>query len=227
MNANESVEFPEKIQKKHSSKFLSPALLFVVVSFVGVAVFQGFKKASPVDGAVISDAQVVNAEDITTGKVLAETDEKSIANPTIEVAASENFHAAQIVIGEDLDMENEVGELKIEGVRSEVVIEKGGKNVRLVVIWKTNRPTLGEIHYGKSRIERNKKVSEEVYSSNHGAIISGLDQATTYLYTIKVHDRYGNEVESDAYAVYTGAKNVSLVDLISNAAKDVFSWAVK
>ncbi len=218
--------------KKNAPKILSLSLLFVLVSFAVVVTVQVARSFSfsGFFSHPIADAPVTGQADEPVGKVLAETDEQVRPNALLASASSENFRAGEIAIGGESDFlldTRDVNDLKIEGVRSEVVVEKGGKNVRLVVVWKTTRPTLGEVRYGKSRIENNKKVSEEVYSSNHGAIISGLEQATTYLYTIKAYDRFGNEVESDAYAVYTGAKNVSLVDLISNAAKDVFSWAVK
>jgi hypothetical protein len=51
--------------------------------------------------------------------------------------------------------------------------------------------------------------------------------ASTYLYTVSVRDRYGNEVTSDSHAVYTGTKVVSLFELIVNALQEVFGWAVK
>lgn len=232
MSLEEHSESSTQKPKKNAPKILSLSLLFVLVSFAVVVVFQAARNVSlsGLFSSPVTDVPVFGMANENAGIVLAETDEQIPANVLLASASSENFRAGEIAIGGEADFlldERDVNELKIEGVRSEVVVEKGGKNVRLVVVWKTTRPTLGEVRYGKSRIEIGKKVTEEVYSANHGAIISGLEQAATYLYTIKAYDRFGNEVESDAYAVYTGAKNVSLVDLISNAAKDVFSWAIK
>ena len=61
----------------------------------------------------------------------------------------------------------------------------------------------------------------------HSAVLSNLDLASTYLYTVVARDRYGNEVSSESHAVYTGTKVVSLFELIVNALQEVFGWAVK
>jgi hypothetical protein len=62
---------------------------------------------------------------------------------------------------------------------------------------------------------------------NNESNARNIEQGTTYLYTIHARDRFGNDVKSDTYAMFTGAQQLSLIDLIANAAKDTFSWAVK
>ena len=68
---------------------------------------------------------------------------------------------------------------------------------------------------------------EEDFGLNHSMTISGLDQASTYVYALNSHDRFGNEVTSEQHAVYTGSKTLSLFDLIADAMGDVFGWAMK
>ena len=58
-------------------------------------------------------------------------------------------------------------------------------------------------------------------------IIGGLEPATAYVYSIKARDRWGNETNSDYYAVYTGSKMVSVFELIVKALEETFGWAVK
>jgi hypothetical protein len=146
------------------------------------------------------------------------------------VAKSENFRVGQIVFAGESDLlmdETDPSPLKIDGVQGQIVSKKGKKEMQLVIIWKTNKPTSGEVVYGKNRSENGKKIAEDTYGTNHGVVIPNLSQGTTYLYTIHAKDRFGNDVKSDTYAMFTGAQQLSLIDLIANAARDTFSWAVK
>jgi hypothetical protein len=175
----------------------------------------------------VLDAPVVGNGD--EGSVLADTAENA---PSADqaVAKSENFRVGQIVFAGESDLlmdETDPSPLKIDGVQGQIVSKKGKKEMQLVIIWKTNKPTSGEVVYGKNRSENGKKIAEDTYGTNHGVVIPNLSQGTTYLYTIHAKDRFGNDVKSDTYAMFTGAQQLSLIDLIANAARDTFSWAVK
>lgn len=143
---------------------------------------------------------------------------------------SENFRAMSIVIGGEAELfipEDDPTPLEITGIRGEAFTEKNKREVRLVVTWQTNKLAQSDIEYAKGVGQTPKVVTEEDFGINHSMTIFGLDQASTYVYSIKSQDRFGNVVASDRHAVYTGAKTVSLFDLIADAIGDVFGWAVK
>lgn len=142
---------------------------------------------------------------------------------------SENFRVGDIAIGGEaafLLTEDTPEPLKIGSVRGETFVEKNTQEVKLVLNWKTNKLATSEVEYSKGAGQAKKIASEGTYGLNHSLIISELDQATTYVYTIVSRDRFGNASVSDAYAVYTGARPVSLFDLIAGAIGDIFGWAV-
>jgi hypothetical protein len=72
-----------------------------------------------------------------------------------------------------------------------------------------------------------KSIKEENYGYNHSVVLAGLEAGTAYTYVITVKDRWGNAISSDRYSTYTGARSVSVFDLIVGSVKDVFSWAIK
>lgn len=225
--AEDQVENPlENTREKRSKKLLKLFLLQVVVVFGGVLFFQMRNIASREEMAVL-DAPVVGSDG--EGVVLADTAENALLADQA-VAKSENFRVGQIVFAGESDFlldEIDPSPLKIDGVQGQIVSKKGKKEMQLVIVWKTNKPTSGEVIYGKNRSENGKKITEDTYGMNHGVVIPNLSQGTTYLYTIHAKDRFGNAVKSDTYAMFTGAEQLSLIDLIANAAKDTFSWAVK
>lgn len=143
---------------------------------------------------------------------------------------SENFKAGEIVLlgeAEFLLGDDGIEPLTFEGIRGEAFTEKNKQEVKLVISWKTNKLSSAEIAYAKGIGQTPKTITEEDYSYNHSVILTGLDPASTYLYTVKAADRFGNVVTSEPYAVFTGARSVSLFDLIAGAIGDVFGWAVK
>ena len=142
---------------------------------------------------------------------------------------SENFRVGDIAIGGEAEFlltEDTPEPLEITAIRGETFTEKNKPEVKLVLNWTTNKLARSEISYSKGAGQTKKTASEEDYSLNHSLIIAGLDQASTYVYAISARDRFGNEIISDAYAVYTGSRTVSLFDLIAGAIGDVFGWAV-
>lgn len=216
----------ENTHEKRSKKLLKLFLLQVLVVFGGVLFFQ-MRNITSQENAAVLDAPVVGNDG--EGVVLADTAENNPETDTA-VAKSENFRVGQIVFAGESDFlldEIDPSPLKIDGVQGQIVSKKGKKEMQLVIVWKTNKPTSGEVVYGKNRSENGKKVTEDTYGTNHGVVIPNLAQGTTYLYTIHAKDRFGNDAKSDTYAMFTGAEQLSLIDLIANAARDTFSWAVK
>lgn len=142
---------------------------------------------------------------------------------------SENFRVGDIAIGGEAEFlltENTPEPLEISSIRGESFVEKNKQEVKLVLSWKTNKLAQSEITYSKGVGHAVKTMNEDDYSLNHSLIISGLDQASTYVYTIASQDRFGNTIISAPYAVYTGARTLSLFDLIASAIGDVFGWAI-
>lgn len=143
---------------------------------------------------------------------------------------SENFRMGDITLGGEAEFlltEGSPDPVEISAIRGETFTEKNKQEVKLMLSWKTNKLTKSEISYSKGSGQAKKTASEEEYGFSHSLIIPGLDQASTYIYTIASEDRFGNSATSDSHAVYTGSKTVSLFDLIADAAGDVFGWAVK
>lgn len=224
--ASDQIEHPlEIIKEKRSKKILKLFLFQVLAVFGGVLFFQMRNVASRQEVPVL-DVPVVSTD---AGTVLADTAENTPGADTA-VAKSENFRVGQIAFAGESDFlldQTDASPLKIDGVQGQIVTKKGKKDMQLVIVWKTNKPTSGEVIYGKNRGDNGSHVSEDTYGMNHGVVISNLAQGTTYLYTIHAKDRFGNDVKSDTYAMFTGAEQLSLIDLIANAAKDTFSWAIK
>lgn len=142
---------------------------------------------------------------------------------------SENFRVGDIAIGGEAEFlltEDTPDPIVISSVRGEAFTEKNKPEVKLVLSWKTNKLAKSQIAYSKGVGQPEKMVDEEEYSLNHSLIIPGLEQASTYVYTIVSQDRFGNVATSDPHAVYTGARTVSLFNLIAGAIGDIFGWAV-
>ncbi|OGI16450.1 MAG: hypothetical protein A2Z52_02830 [Candidatus Moranbacteria bacterium RBG_19FT_COMBO_42_6] len=142
---------------------------------------------------------------------------------------SENYKIREIKFGGAIAMASalENSNLEISDVRSEVMKTKGKEEDRLLVRWKTNKLALSTIEYSAMNGGNPKKLTEDSYGFNHSVVLANLEPGTAYTYSIKGKDRWANEVSSDRYSAYTGSKIISVFDLIVNAVKEVFGWAVK
>lgn len=143
---------------------------------------------------------------------------------------SEHFKAGEIVLlgeAELLSGDEGIAPLSLEEIRGEAFTEKNKQEVKLVISWKTNKLSTAEVSYAKGIGQTPKVAAEGDLAYNHSLILTGLDPASTYLYTVKATDRFGTTVSSEPYAVFTGARSVSLFDLIAGAIGEVFGWAVK
>lgn len=152
--------------------------------------------------------------------------------PPVESSApyqSEHFRVGEIAIGGEASLmlpESDITPLEISSVRGEAFPDKTKNNSKLIITWETSKPSKSEISYGKSVGQAEGVISEDAFGVSHSVVIPDLAQSSTYIYVISSKDQFGNEVSSDPYAVYTGAKEVSLFELIAGAVGEVFGWAM-
>ncbi|MEA1925900.1 MAG: hypothetical protein U9M90_01475 [Patescibacteria group bacterium] len=156
--------------------------------------------------------------------------EKIEATEDMPVLKSQNYQIKHVAFGGDttipLDRIENVP-LKVLDVRSELLTTRNEQEAKLIVSWKTNKPAISKIVYGKNIEQGGIEVKESKYGYTHSAIFSSLDYSSAYTYLIKSKDKWNNESASEQFAFYTGAPKISLIDLLLGAFKDVFSWAIK
>lgn len=204
------------------------ALIFLGVIVVMV-VFVARRSITEGDSVVesVEPQSFVAVSGEVPGRVLAED---TATDPAL--LRSENFRLGDVAVGGDVTIasgadSDQYRPLEMSFIRGESMEGKNKSEARILVTWKTSKAANSTLKYGKNTGEEAKSIDEEGYGVNHSVVLAGLDQASTYVYTITVRDRWGNEAESDSYAVYTGAKNVSLFELISGALSETFGWAFK
>ncbi len=142
---------------------------------------------------------------------------------------SENFSLPQLETGSvmlNYTSDEDQWNLDISDVRNEIYAAKN-KNYKLLLLrWKTGKPTKCEIKYSRAGSPDEKIYAEDNFEMEHSILLENLDSATTYNYIISAKDKWGNAKDSDKFAVYTGAPELSFIDLLGSAFKDVFGWAM-
>ena len=159
--------------------------------------------------------------------VLGEETEVIEKDPVFE---SENYRIKQVTFGGDVTIpmdRQDNGPLEITNVRSELLTTRDEQETKLIVSWKTSKPVISELVYGKNIEQGGITIKEDQYGYAHSAVLSSLDYSSAYTYLIKGKDKWSNESISQQFAFYTGTPRVSLIDLLLGAFKDVFSWAIK
>jgi hypothetical protein len=224
----------QEIQTTTFGKWLN---VFVLIAGLGMAAFFGM--------SMLRDTNATN--DTSNTQTAAAPQDTSLRNTTTTVSdgivlgesdisfpgalTSENYTLGQLSVGGDVTIvssdSQELGPLEVGSVRGEAFMDKDKKDVNVLITWKTTKIATATITYGKNGADTNKTLTEDGYGRNHSIILSGLDQASAYVYTITAKDRFGKEVATDPYAVYTGTKSTSLFDLIAGAVTDTFGWAIK
>lgn len=171
---------------------------------------------------------ISNSNDEEKNKVLGE---ETFDDAFGRFYSSENYKITQLTIkgegGMESDNENEETILEISDVRSEVYSLKDKDETRALISWKTNKSATSEMVYEKKAEKIEKKIKDSGYSLNHSVIIENLDADSIYGFKIKNVDKWGSEKGSDEYVFYTGAPNVSLIDVLENATTKLFGWAIK
>jgi hypothetical protein len=167
----------------------------------------------------------MSAEIKINGNVLAESD------TNIGGFKSDNYRVPQISFGGEGTIFYPAGEeqkgLQINDVKSEIYTDKNNKDKKLLVSWETNKQARCTLSYTKAGATSAQEYREANFGYDHAVLATPLDSGTTYNYIVTARDKWGNEMQSDKFAVYTGALNVSFLDLLAGAFKDVFGWAMK
>lgn len=176
----------------------------------------------------ISENRIVNENtipvEIASGQVKGESDALSMGT-----SGSENFEATQVNIGSNLILSDDGSnlQLSIYDIRSESFISADKGDSKILISWKTNKPAVSNLEYGKNGQKNLASMKEDSYGFIHSAVLSDLEQKNAYTYRITSKDRFGNSEESDYFGIYTAAKPVSVFDMISKSLNDIFGWAVK
>lgn len=209
---------------KTSLKIIIAVILVVVLELFSYGYFNSgeapiFKKADIViSGVNDSDQKMVLGEETT-------------ASEAGVVLTSEDYKIKQVTMGGNMDMDvNAKGNddpFKISDITNEIVTSKDKNDTRMVLAWKTNRSAISEVDYSKNGNNNVQKMKEDEYGYTHTIVMPSLEPASVYTYTIKSQDGQGNEDISDKFVFYTGSPNVSLLDVLENAAQKAFGWAIK
>ncbi|HRZ95425.1 MAG TPA: fibronectin type III domain-containing protein [Candidatus Moranbacteria bacterium] len=196
--------------KKHSAFILKIALVLAVI--LGLADFA--------DKKFRSDAKTVQKT------VLGE---ESIGEIEDKTMVSEDYRISYLTTngdtGLDLNSEDQSLPLDIVDIKSEVYSVKDKNETRMVLSWKTNKTAFSQANYSKKGEPIAKVVQENNFGLDHSITLSGLDADSVYWYKIKSRDRWGNEKTSDEFVFYTGAPNISFMDVLTNAFGKIFGWA--
>lgn len=217
-------------QSKPKRRFFPFLVSFLTVGGIALTSFflwQRFFKTPPEVGP--TQAAPVSVAPSFPPKESEKPVAEEVRLPADAIYQSEHFRVGDIALGGEAALtipEIDVTPLEILSVRGEAFTEKNKKGSQLVITWETSKPALSEVSYGKNIESAEGVIREEAYGTNHSLIIPELAPASTYIYTIASRDKWGNTAKSDPYAVYTGAREVSLFELIAGAVGDVFGWAV-
>lgn len=225
----------KRMVEQNSKKKISKKKLFIKITFALLAIV--FLSKINTDHKERDNAVSASSSKLSVA-VLGE--EKGVisesgAKKSEALAGSENFSATQISVNEGvgssdtlMDFENS-GILTIDNVKSELYSIKDGdkSEVRALIDCQTNKKTTIEIEYLKSGEKNKKIIKDDFFGLKHLLIISALDADSVYRYSIKATDSTGNIASSDQFVFYTGAPNVSLMEVLSNATQKVFGWAMK
>ncbi|MFZ2189137.1 MAG: hypothetical protein WAV73_06270 [Candidatus Moraniibacteriota bacterium] len=216
-------------KKKGSKKRMLIKITFAALAIVFLSkIYMDYQERSKV-AAVVSSG--------FSSKVLGQ-ESASVESATKKeeaLASSENFNATQISVNGGVGLSDVLvdfedgGVLTISNVKSELYTIKDGEKseVKAIISCQTNKKTTIEIEYFKSGEKVNKTIKDDFFGLNHMVIITGLDADSVYRYSVKAVDPNGNKVSSDQFVFYTGAPNVSLMDVLGNATQKVFGWAMK
>jgi hypothetical protein len=210
------------MKAKKAIKLFIIAIFFIALGYLSMMIlsFRSGKNESAETVASISNEQM------NSGQVLGEAGSEPASNSF----ASENFRAPQISFGGEaitFPSGQQALSPEIQNLRSELLTTKGDQQVKFILSWKTNKPCLSSIDFKKEGASENKTISEDGYGFIHSAVLSPLNYSMTYSYAVTAKDKWGNTTQSDKLAFYTGAPNVSILDLLGGAFKDMFGWTSK
>ncbi|HLN19409.1 MAG TPA: hypothetical protein VK255_04555 [Patescibacteria group bacterium] len=190
---------------------------------------------------VMNETENIFSDETSEAKVLGVVSaEETTADPEAQkksgtTLSSENFKAQNVSMGMGIILAgaDENQPLEISDIRSESYIT-GKKNnanskeeVKMVVSWKTNKPAISELNFSKNNGQDQKILKEQSFGFNHAVVLAQIDPRTSYVYQVKGKDRWGNQIDSDYYGIFTASKPVSVFDLITQQINEIFGWAIK
>lgn len=235
--------FPEKAEIKFQSRWraVQNFAATLVVAFLLLGVFQigrviklnNFNRADLAENAsedFLEDGEYPKWISEESGIVRGEeTVAANIGPQSGPALVSENFKIKEIKFGGAIAMASalENPNFEISDIRSEVMATNSKEENKLLIRWRTNKLALSSIEYSPMNGSNPKKLMEDSYGFGHSVVLSSLEPGTAYTYVVKSKDKWANEISSERYSAYTGSKTVSVFDLIVNAVKEVFGWAVK
>lgn len=218
------------LRKLKIKKFIFPISLVFFLTAVGLAGFVYWDKSYSLEknsSEEKSAREIVALKSGPAGRVLGEEEG---TGPPVKFG-SENYFVPQIVVGGEGGIyypgAEDQKELLVSDVKSEIFTDKNKKDKKILLSWMTSKSAKSSIEYSKAGMEAGQKYDEAGYSLEHSVLLEPLDSLTTYNYVIKMRDRGGTAFETDKFAIYTGAPQISFLDMLLGAFKGVFGWAVK
>ena len=209
--------------KKRKTKSYFRKLFLVAIS--ALAIFYAARYWPTQNTPAQTEIKITNVDPNSAGQVLGESGN---GPPAFQ---SENLRVPHISIGGEgivyLPAGGEQTAITIEDLKSQIFTDKNKKDKKLLVSWKTSKAASCSLEFEKAGGPPKQGKEEGNFGYDHSVLIEPLENSTTYNYTVKATDKWGNQNISDKFAIYTGAAEVSFLDLIANAFKDVFGWAMK
>lgn len=221
----------EKIKKTRPRTILklTAAVVSIFVFYFGISFvkYYGWQNG---DHQNFFDGEWHEIASVNEGGRVKGEDDKFSYRFSSAALASENFVIKEISFGGEMSVAaggNEKIMPEIFDVRSESFLSKNKRDSQFIVSWKTNKLANNEIEYSRNGGADLKTLKQSGYGFSHGVVISKLEPGTPYVYKIKATDRWGNSVVSDSFAFYSGSKEISIFELISQELEKMFGWATK
>ncbi len=217
----------QKINRKKNGVVL---MLFLVLAgiLLGYFFLQKAKRTAEVEiqkQAALEKAKIKENVFVGDTEIVEKKTAEVVSLPAF-VPRSENFQMREAIFGNyDPSAGDEVKStpLKLFDVRSEVLVSEDGKESKLFIAWRTNKLAISQVIYAKNT-EPVSLLSEDGLSFSHALIVGKFDFDTRYTYHVKAKDRWGNEVRSEDFNVYSGKKADSVFLLITSEFKKLFNW---
>jgi len=233
-NSEKTKKKEESPWKSHSFFGMRTASVVLFAGALGLAVF-----SSPLEDSgprYVSDVRkgVVLGEEnalFEGGAVLAEEDEvDGITKKETTLPSGERYRLGHISVGGDTEMyfpSKEIRPLEIFNISYQVMKEDEGEKTNMLIEWETNKLSRGSVLYRKYSENDFRAREETGFNIEHAVLLENLNPETTYVFSITSEDRWGQEEESERYAMYSGDRAASLFDLLEEAFGEAFGWAMR
>lgn len=207
------------MKTKKAFKYFFVAILLIFFGYFSTKYF-----SSRSDNRETKETAVNISNENTPGRVLGE-EENQIPSQSY---SSRNFRSPEISFGGSaitVPSGEQALDPEIVDLRSELLTTKRDGEAKFLISWKTTKPCVSSIAYKKEGETREKMISENDFGYLHSAALSPLAFSTSYSYLVSAKDRWGNVASADKMTFYTGAPNISILDFLVGAFRDMFGWA--